>query len=61
MENEDEMQNLMCNQSLELLSVLDTHGDSGFSIQYKLSLLNKLIRFQPIKPLTLKKINGEQI
>lgn len=51
---EDEMQNLMCNQVLELLSVLDTHGDSGFSIQYKLSLLNKLIRFQPIKPLTFK-------
>lgn len=24
----------MCNQVLELLSVLDTHGDSGFSIQY---------------------------
>lgn len=56
---EDEMQNLMCNQVLELLSVLDTHGDSGFSIQYKLSLLNKLIRFQPIKPLTFKENEWE--
>lgn len=56
---EDEMQNLMCNQVLELLSVLDTHGDSGFSIQYKLSLLNKLIRFQPIKHLTFKENEQE--
>ena len=56
---EDEMQDLMCNQVLELLSVLDTHGDSGFSIQYKLSLLNKLIRFQPIKPLTFKENEWE--
>lgn len=48
----EEMQNLMCNQILDLLALLSTQGDSGFSISYKLPLLNKLIKFTPIKKLT---------
>lgn len=50
----DEMQNLMCEQTLNILSLLSIQGDSGFSIVYKLSLLNKLINFKPISKLTFE-------
>lgn len=49
----DEMQALMQNQVVELLSVLATHGDSGFSIGYKRNLFDKLSRFTPLGPLTM--------
>ena len=39
----DEMQDFMCKQVIELLSLLSTHGDSGFSIGYKLNLFDKLV------------------
>lgn len=50
----DEMQKHMCDQIIEILSILDTQGDSGTSIGYKLNLLKKLIMFEPISPLTFK-------
>ena len=48
----DEMQDFMCKQVIELLSLLSTHGDSGFSIGYKLNLFDKLVKFKIISPLT---------
>lgn len=48
----DEMQSLMCKQVNDLLSILATHEDSGFSIGYKLSLFNKVAMFKPLSKLT---------
>lgn len=47
-----EMQSYMCTQINNLLALLATQGDSGFSIGYKLNLLKKLIMLEPISPLT---------
>lgn len=46
------MQQYMCDQILDLLAVLGTQGDSGSSIGYKLSLFEKLAKFETIAPLT---------
>ncbi len=50
----EEMQNLMCTQLLDLLYLLASQGDSGRSIGYKSSLLNKLMKFEPISRITFK-------
>lgn len=51
---EDRIQSYMCSQVNDLLALLSTQGDSGMSINYKLSLLKKLITFNTISPLTFK-------
>lgn len=48
----DEMQTLMNQQLRELILVFSTHGHSGFSASYATSALEKLLRFQPLRPLT---------
>ena len=48
----DEMQLEVCNNLIELLSVLAKQGHSGFSIGYVLNLFNKLANFTPLSPLT---------
>ena len=48
----DEMQRFMCDQVIEILSLLHTQGDSGCSIGYKMHLLNKLVHFGILSPLT---------
>lgn len=53
-EEDIEMQKFMCEQVLELLAVLSTHGDTGTTIGYKLDLFNKLVKFETIAPLTLE-------
>ena len=50
----DEMQELMCNQILELLSLFSIHGHSGSSAPYAVDLFKKLAMFEPIVPLTGK-------
>lgn len=50
----DEMQEWMCKDVIELLSLLSTQGDSGFSIGYKLNLFEKMARFKTIAPLTFE-------
>lgn len=50
----DNMQDFMCKQIIELLSILATHGDSGSSIIYKLNLFEKMAKFRIIAPLTFK-------
>ena len=44
----EEMQNLMCNQILDLLALLSTQGDSGFSYGYKIERLKKTFKFYSI-------------
>jgi len=51
-EFECDMQKLMCEQVLELLEVFSTHGHSGSSYGYAVSLFEKLARFKLITPLT---------
>ena len=50
--SEDKMQKEVCNDIIELLSVLSKQGHSGFSIGYVLNLFNKLANYIPISPLT---------
>lgn len=49
----DSMQHFMCEQIIELLSLLHTQGDSGGSIGYKLGLFKKCVEFDILSPLTL--------
>lgn len=48
----DEMQEQMNRSLLELVLVFSTHGHSGFSASYATSRLEKLLRFEPLGPLT---------
>lgn len=48
----DEMQKLMCDQVVELLKLFSSHGHSGSSAPYAISLFEKLAKFEPIVPLT---------
>jgi len=48
----DEMQEMMCKDVLEVLKLISSQGHSGFSIGYFKNLLNKLIDFEPLSPLT---------
>lgn len=51
-EEGDEMQAAM-NQSLrELVLVFSTQGHSGFSANYAIAALEKLLRYEPLRPLT---------
>ena len=47
-----EMQSLMCNNLIEMLTVFSEQGHSGFSANYFLGCFEKLARFQPLGPLT---------
>lgn len=47
-----EMQKHMHDNVLEVLEVIGKQGHSGFSIQYFKHLLNRLIDFKPVAPLT---------
>lgn len=48
----DEMQELMNRQIKEVLLVFSTHGHSGFSASYAIAVLEKLLRHEPLGPLT---------
>ena len=48
----DEMQELMCDQVLDLLKLFSEHGHSGSSAPYAIDLFCKLAKFEPIVPLT---------
>lgn len=48
----DEMGALMAEQLKELVLVFGTHGHSGFSAGYATAVLQKLLRYEPIAPLT---------
>lgn len=48
----DPIQELINCELKELILVFCTHGHSGFSASYEISLLTKLLRLQPVGPLT---------
>lgn len=51
-ESDDEMQALMNQQLLQIVAVFSLHGHSGFSASYAVGALEKLLRFEPLGPLT---------
>lgn len=51
---DDEMQELICDNALEILAVLSKQGHSGTSHNYLMKLLRKLANFEVITPLTCK-------
>lgn len=48
---DDDMQEMMCNQVLELLDLFAEHGHSGSSAPYAINLFTKLAKFEPIVPI----------
>lgn len=48
----DEMQMLVNQQLQEMILVFTTHWHSGFSASYAISALEKLLRYEPLGPLT---------
>lgn len=46
------MQEMLCNQVMELLALFASHGHSGSSAPYAIDLFTKLAKFEPIIPLT---------
>ncbi len=50
--NGDDMQELMNQQLRELILVFSTHGHSGFSASYARGALDKLLAYEPLRPLT---------
>lgn len=48
----DDMQELMCNQVLELLEKFSEHGHSGSTAPYAINLFSTLAKHEPIVPLT---------
>lgn len=50
--NADEMDRLMAEQVIELLTVFSKHGHSGWSAPYAISMFSKLAKYEPLGPLT---------
>lgn len=50
--DEDGMQEMMNKDILEIVEKFSEQGHSGFSASYALSVLERLLRFKPISPLT---------
>lgn len=48
----DEMNAAMCDHILKMVDVFAEEGHSGFSAEYAIGILQKLLRWQPLSPLT---------
>jgi hypothetical protein len=48
----DEMNDAMCEHILKMVDVFAEEGHSGFSANYAINILQKLLRFEPLSPLT---------
>lgn len=48
----DEMQRSMTKHLLDLVRIFAAEGHSGFSAAYAISVLTKLLKFEPLTPLT---------
>jgi len=50
--SDDEMNNEMCNHILKMIDVFVEERHSGFSAEYAIKILQKLLRWEPLSPLT---------
>ncbi|WP_419827642.1 hypothetical protein [Sphingomonas sp.] len=48
----DEMQDMMDAHILRMVEAFSDEGHSGFSASYAVGILEKVLRFEPISPLT---------
>jgi hypothetical protein len=48
----DEMNEAMSEHILKMIDVFDEEGHSGFSAEYAIGTLQKLLRWEPLSPLT---------
>jgi hypothetical protein len=48
----DKMNDMMCDHILKMVDLFAEEGHSGFSAGYAISILQKLLRFEPLSPLT---------
>ena len=48
----EEMNDEMCEHILKIVDVFDEEGHSGFSAEYAIGILQKLLRWEPLSPLT---------
>lgn len=48
----DGMQDMINRDILEIIKIFENQGHSGFSASYAISVLERLLRFKPITPLT---------
>ena len=48
----DGMQQMICEQILELIELFASHGHSGSSAMYAIGMFHRLVQFEPISPLT---------
>lgn len=51
-DSDDEMNREMCEHILKMVDVFAEEGHSGFSAEYAIGILQKLLRYQPLSPLT---------
>ena len=51
-DTDDEIQGLMNRQLLEIVALFSSHGHSGFSANYALAQLKRLLAWEPLTPLT---------
>lgn len=49
---DDEYQNAMNKHLIKMVKMFSGEGHSGFSAQYAIGMLSKLLRYQPLLPLT---------
>ena len=50
--SDDDMQQEMNRGLIQMVQLFSTHGHSGFSASYAVACLEKLLRFEPLGPLT---------
>ena len=48
----EEMNDMMCEHILKMVDVFTEEGHSGFSAQYAINILQKLLQWEPLSPLT---------
>ena len=48
----EEMNDMMCEHILKMVDVFTEEGHSGFSARYAINILQKLLQWEPLSPLT---------
>lgn len=51
-DNDEELNRMMREHILTMVEVFSNEGHSGFSANYAINILSKLLKFEPISPLT---------
>ena len=52
LDSENELDRAMCKQVLEMCEVFDNQSNSGASADYEIGILLRVLKYQPLSPLT---------